>query len=125
MVKNIPETNQPRNWNYVLLPQNISNEMEGSGLQSLIERCGANLALLKWGRGLDKYWDLILEKAKKRGVLRSTIELAKEELLSKIIFEPDKFYNLRIDEGIIENAGIFKVLTIEEIFKNINRRILK
>jgi predicted nucleic acid-binding protein len=97
---------------------------------------------------LDKYWDLILEKAEKKGVLRSNIELTKEELLSKIIFEPDKFYNLRIDEayaickefdekdtpfvalslmleipiltndkGIIENAGIFKVLTIEEIFK--------
>ncbi len=48
---------------------------------------------------LDKYWDIILEKAEKRGVLRSTIELTKEELLSKIIFEPDKFYNLRIDEA--------------------------
>lgn len=47
MVKNIPETNQPRIWNYVLLPQNIFDEMEGSGLQSLIERCEANLALLK------------------------------------------------------------------------------
>ncbi|HMB45711.1 MAG TPA: DEAD/DEAH box helicase family protein [Candidatus Methanoperedens sp.] len=50
VVKNIPETNQPRIWNYVLLPQNILNEMEGSGLQSLIERCEANLALLKMKR---------------------------------------------------------------------------
>ena len=33
--------------NYVLLPQNIFDEMEGSGLQSLIERCESNLALLK------------------------------------------------------------------------------
>jgi type III restriction enzyme len=50
MVKNIPETNQPRIWNYVLLPQNIFDEMEGSGLHSLIERCEANLALLKMKR---------------------------------------------------------------------------
>jgi len=50
MVKNIPETNQPRIWNYVLLPQNIFDEMEGSGLQSLIERCESNLALLKMKR---------------------------------------------------------------------------
>ena len=50
MVKNIPETNQPRIWNYVLLPQNIFDEMEGSGLRSLIERCESNLALLKMKR---------------------------------------------------------------------------
>ncbi|MBU3966038.1 MAG: hypothetical protein KKG76_01495, partial [Euryarchaeota archaeon] len=50
MVKNIPETNQPRNWNYVLLPQYIFDEMEGSGLRSLIERCESNLALLKMKR---------------------------------------------------------------------------
>lgn len=46
-IKNIPSTVQPRTWNYVLLPQNIFDEMEGSGLQSLIDRCEANLALLK------------------------------------------------------------------------------
>ncbi|MBU4076833.1 MAG: DEAD/DEAH box helicase family protein, partial [Euryarchaeota archaeon] len=50
MVKNIPETNQPRIWNYVLLPQYIFDEMEGSGLRSLIERCESNLALLKMKR---------------------------------------------------------------------------
>lgn len=46
-IKNIPSTVQPRIWNYVLLPQNIFDEMEGSGLRSLIDRCEANLALLK------------------------------------------------------------------------------
>jgi type III restriction enzyme len=49
-IKNIPSTAQPRNWNYVLLPQNVFEELEGSGLQSLIERCEANLALLKMRR---------------------------------------------------------------------------
>ncbi|MFZ2411781.1 MAG: PIN domain-containing protein [Candidatus Methanoperedens sp.] len=102
---------------------------------------------------LDKYWGLILEKAGKKGVIRSNIELAKEELLSKIFFEPDNFYRLRIEEaygicrefdekdtpfialslmleipvltndkGIIENAGIYRVLTIEELFKNKTKR---
>jgi len=83
----------------------------------------------------------------KREVLKSNAELTKEELLSKIIFEPDKYYNSRIDEayaicqkfdekdtpfvalslmleipiltndkGIIENAGIYSVLTIDDIF---------
>jgi hypothetical protein len=50
MVKNIHETNQPRIWSFVLLPQNIFDEMEGSGLLSLIERCESNLALLKMKR---------------------------------------------------------------------------
>lgn len=45
--KNVPSTVQPRAWNYILLPQNIFEEMEGAGLWSLIERCEANLALLK------------------------------------------------------------------------------
>ncbi len=75
---------------------------------------------------LDGYWYLILEKAEKKGVIKSNVELAKEELLSKIIFEPDKFYHPRIEEipiltndkGIIENAGIYRVLTIEKIFKH-------
>ncbi|MFZ3059842.1 MAG: PIN domain-containing protein [Candidatus Methanoperedens sp.] len=97
---------------------------------------------------LDKYWGLILEKAEKKGVIKSNIELVKEELLSKIFFEPDNFYRLRIedaysicrefdekdtpfialslmldipvltnDKGIIENAGIYGVLTIGELFK--------
>ncbi len=97
---------------------------------------------------LDKYWDLILEKAEKKGVIKSNIELTKEELLSKIIFEPNKFYHSRIEEaynicqefdekdtpfialslmleipiltndnGIIKNAGTYRVLTIEELFK--------
>ena len=97
---------------------------------------------------LDKYWSLILEKAEKKSVLKSNIELTKEELLSKIFFKPDKFYLLRIEEayticqefdekdtpfialslmlnipiltndkGIIENAGLYRVLTIEDLFK--------
>ncbi len=97
---------------------------------------------------LDKYWYLILAKAEKKGVIKSNIELAKEELLSKIVLEPNKFYLPRIEEayaicqefdekdtpfialsltleipiltndkGIIENAGIYRVLTIEKLFK--------
>ena len=38
---------KPRTWNYVLLPQNIFDELEGSGLSSLIDKCEGNLALLK------------------------------------------------------------------------------
>ncbi len=99
-------------------------------------------------RELDKYWYLILAKAEKKGVIKSNVELAKEELLSKIVFEPDKFYHPRIedayaickefdekdtpfialsltleipiltnDKGIIENAGTYRVLTIEKLFK--------
>ncbi|MCE8424685.1 MAG: hypothetical protein J5U17_02780 [Candidatus Methanoperedens sp.] len=49
-IKNMPPTIQPRNWDYVLIPQNIFEEMEGSGLRSIIERCEANLALLKMRR---------------------------------------------------------------------------
>jgi hypothetical protein len=46
-IRNIPYTVQPRTWNYVLLPQNVFEEMDGNGLHSLIEKCEANLALLK------------------------------------------------------------------------------
>ncbi len=49
---------------------------------------------------LDGYWYLILAKAEKKGVIKSNVELAKEELLSKIIFEPDKFYHPRIEEAM-------------------------
>ena len=97
---------------------------------------------------LDKYWGLVLAKARKKGVVISDIELVKEEMLSKIFFEPDNFYHLRIEEayticwdfdekdtpfialslmleipiltndkGIIEHAGTYRVLTIEELFK--------
>ncbi|HEY9205574.1 MAG TPA: PIN domain-containing protein [Candidatus Methanoperedens sp.] len=97
---------------------------------------------------LHKYWGLILEKAEKKGVIKSNIEFAKEELLSKIFFEPDKFYYPKIEEayticrefdekdtpfialslmldipiltndnGIIDNSGTYKVITIEELFK--------
>jgi hypothetical protein len=46
-IKNFPYTVQPRTWNYVLLPQNVFEEMDGNGLHSLIEKCEANLALFK------------------------------------------------------------------------------
>lgn len=46
-IRNIPYTVQPRTWNYLLLPQNVFEEMDGNGLHSLIEKCEANLALLK------------------------------------------------------------------------------
>jgi predicted nucleic acid-binding protein len=88
-----------------------------------------------------------LKKLGKRALLNQ-IELTKEELLSKIFFELDKFYLSRIEEayticqefdekdtpfialslmleiplltndkGIIENAGLYEVLTIEDLFK--------
>jgi putative PIN family toxin of toxin-antitoxin system len=48
---------------------------------------------------LEKYWELIIAKAEKRGVSRSNLELVKEELLSKIIFEPEKLYLAKIHEA--------------------------
>jgi predicted nucleic acid-binding protein len=97
---------------------------------------------------LDKFWNIILAKAQKKGVGRSEVEFVKEELLSKVIFEPEKFYLpgieqaynickkfdekdtpfialcmvLRIpiltnDKGIIKNAGAYRVLSIEELFR--------
>ena len=46
-IKTIPPIVQPREWQYILIPQNIMEEMEGSGFKSLIERCESNLAFLK------------------------------------------------------------------------------
>jgi len=100
---------------------------------------------------LDKFWNLVLAKAQKKGVGRSEVEFVKEELLSKVIFEPEKFYlpgiegaydickkfdekdtpfitlsmMLKIpiltnDRGIIENAGAYRVLSIEELFRRID-----
>jgi len=97
---------------------------------------------------LDKFWNTILAKAKKKGVSASEVDFVKEELLSKIIFEPEKFYlpailqaysickefdekdtpfialslMLKIpiltnDKSIIENAGTYKVITLEELFR--------
>ncbi len=48
---------------------------------------------------LDKYWGLIITKAEERGVSRTNLELVKEELLSKIVFEPEKVYLAKIHDA--------------------------
>ena len=37
-------------WKYILLPQDIYQEMEGQSLRAIIERCENNLDLLKMRR---------------------------------------------------------------------------
>ena len=46
-IKTIPPIIQPREWQYIIIPQDIMEELEGSGFKSLIERCESNLAFLK------------------------------------------------------------------------------
>ena len=46
-VKTIPPIEQPQQWKYILLPQDIYKEMEGQSLRALINRCESNLAFLK------------------------------------------------------------------------------
>ena len=46
-VKTIPPVEQPQQWKYMLLPQDIYKEMEGQSLRALINRCESNLAFLK------------------------------------------------------------------------------
>lgn len=46
-VKTIPSVEQPQLWKYILLPQDIYQEMDGQSLRALINRCESNLALLK------------------------------------------------------------------------------
>ena len=46
-IKNIPPIEQPQQWKYILLPQDIYEEMEGQSLRAVISRCDSNLALLK------------------------------------------------------------------------------
>ena len=46
-IKNIPPIEQPQQWKYILLPQDIYDEMEGQSLRAVISRCDSNLALLK------------------------------------------------------------------------------
>jgi type III restriction enzyme len=41
---------QPKIWRYILLPQDIYNEMEGQSLRAMIDRCENNLELLKMQR---------------------------------------------------------------------------
>lgn len=48
---------------------------------------------------LDKYWDIVVEKAEKKGVARVDLDLTKEELLSKIIFETEKTYSPKIQQA--------------------------
>jgi len=46
-IKTIPEINQPKQWKYILLPQDVYKEMEGQSLRSIINKCESYLALLK------------------------------------------------------------------------------
>ena len=46
-VKTIPPAEQPKHWKYILLPQNIYQEMEGQSLRAIINRCESYLAFLK------------------------------------------------------------------------------
>lgn len=46
-INTIPPVNQPKQWKYILLPQDIYKEMEGQSLKAIINRCESNLALLK------------------------------------------------------------------------------
>ena len=46
-IRTLPPINQPKMWKYILLPQDIYQEMEGQSLRAIIERCENNLDLLK------------------------------------------------------------------------------
>lgn len=49
-IRTIPPIDQPKMWRYILLPQDIYNEMEAQSLRALIDRCDNNLELLKMKR---------------------------------------------------------------------------
>ena len=51
-IKNIPPINQPRTWKYILLPQNIYEDMEGQSLRAIIAKCESHLSILKMSREL-------------------------------------------------------------------------
>lgn len=38
-IENLPETKQPRVWRYVLIPEDLSEELEGHGLKTLLSKC--------------------------------------------------------------------------------------
>jgi len=46
-VKTVPPVEQPKQWKYILLPQDIYKDMEGQSLRAIINRCESNLAFLK------------------------------------------------------------------------------
>ena len=46
-ISNLPTINQPKQWKYVLVPEDIYKEMEGQSLRALIDRCESNLTSLK------------------------------------------------------------------------------
>ncbi|MBI2176022.1 DEAD/DEAH box helicase family protein [Candidatus Woesearchaeota archaeon] len=46
----VPPIVQPKQWKYILLPEDIYKEMEGQSLKALIGRCESNLAMLKMSR---------------------------------------------------------------------------
>jgi type III restriction enzyme len=49
-IRTLPPINQPKLWRYILLPQDIYNDMEGQSLRAIIDRCENNLELLKMQR---------------------------------------------------------------------------
>lgn len=49
-IRTLPPIDQPKNWRYILLPQDIYREMEGQSLRAIIDRCESNLELLKMQR---------------------------------------------------------------------------
>jgi type III restriction enzyme len=49
-IRTLPPINQPKMWKYILLPQDLYQEMEGQSLRAIIERCENNLDLLKMRR---------------------------------------------------------------------------
>jgi type III restriction enzyme len=51
-IRTLPPIEQPKTWRYILLPQDIYNEMEGQSLRAMIDRCESNLELLKMQREL-------------------------------------------------------------------------
>ena len=44
---NHPE-NQPKTWRYVLLPENIANELKGHSFKSIVERAESFMSNLLW-----------------------------------------------------------------------------
>ena len=49
-VKTIPPIDQPKQWKYILLPQDVYKEMEGQSLKAIINKCESYLANLKLSR---------------------------------------------------------------------------
>ena len=46
-INTVPPVVQPKPWRYILLPQDLYQEMEGHSLRTLISKCESYLAVLK------------------------------------------------------------------------------